>query len=171
VEQTLLPWALEGVDLGANALELGPGFGATSRLLACRVPQLTVLEVDHHLVAHLRRELSETVAVVNADATAIPFLDGRFSAVACLMMLHHVPSQALQDRVFAEAFRVLQPGAVFVATDGLPGLRTRLVHLFDTLVPLDPTTIPNRLEAAGFLDVHVTTIPQTMRVVARKPPR
>ena len=34
-------------------------------------------------------------------------------------MLHHVPSPALQDRVFSEARRVLRPGGVFVATDSL----------------------------------------------------
>jgi ubiquinone/menaquinone biosynthesis C-methylase UbiE len=37
------------------------------------------------------------VEVVEADATAMPFPDGSFSAVLSLTILHHVPSVTLQD--------------------------------------------------------------------------
>ena len=49
--------------------------------------------------------------VVNADATSMPFETDRFSGAIGLTMLHHVPSAALQDRLFAEVARVLRPGA------------------------------------------------------------
>jgi hypothetical protein len=34
VERELVPWGLKGVNLGDDVLEIGPGFGATSRVLA-----------------------------------------------------------------------------------------------------------------------------------------
>lgn len=32
VEESLLPWGLDGVDLGPDVLEVGPGLGVTTRL-------------------------------------------------------------------------------------------------------------------------------------------
>ena len=74
-------------------------------------------------------------------------------------MLHHVPTPALQDRLFAEACRVLRPGGVFAGSDGQPSLRFRLIHLGDTLVPVSAETLPARLTAAGFTDVRVERVP------------
>jgi hypothetical protein len=45
VERELLPWGLADTDLGDDALEIGPGFGATTRVLTRRPGSLTVLEV------------------------------------------------------------------------------------------------------------------------------
>src|SRR6266511_5320639 len=106
VEHELLPWALDGVALGDDVLEIGPGLGVTTRLLARQVQRLTVLEVDERFVARLGREFGGPdgpVAGVAGDGAAMPFPDGRFSAAVCFTMLHHVPSPALQDRLFAEA--------------------------------------------------------------------
>jgi hypothetical protein len=72
-------------------------------------------------------------------------------------MLHHVPTAALQDALFAETHRVLRPGATFAGSDSSgEGLRFRLLHLHDTMTPVDPATLASRLEAAGFHDVKVT---------------
>ena len=68
VEQNLIPWGLEGVSLGDDVLEIGPGFGATTRLLANRVPRLSVLELDQRYCSRLRRELGSTVEVTQGDA-------------------------------------------------------------------------------------------------------
>jgi len=70
-------------------------------------------------------------------------------------MLHHVPSPAAQDRLLAEAARVLAPGGWLVGSDSLSGRVFRLVHWGDTLVPVDPDTLGARLEKAGFADVRV----------------
>jgi SAM-dependent methyltransferase len=168
VASSLLPWGLDGLDLGDEVVEVGPGLGVTTRLLAGRVPRLVAIEVEEGFVAMLERELGGAVEVVHGDGSAMPFDDGRFSAVVCFTVLHHVPSPALQDRLFAEAFRVLRPGGVFAGTDSLPNLRFRLIHLFDTMVTVDPATLPARLEAPGFGDVEVATIPRRVRFRARK---
>jgi 16S rRNA A1518/A1519 N6-dimethyltransferase RsmA/KsgA/DIM1 with predicted DNA glycosylase/AP lyase activity len=50
-------------------LEIGPGFGATTRLLAPRVDRLSVLELSDSYCTRLRAELGDTVDVTHDDAT------------------------------------------------------------------------------------------------------
>lgn len=69
VERDLLPWALQGVSLGDEVLELGPGFGATSGVLARRCDKLTVLELDDGYCRRLHARLGDKVAVTQGDAT------------------------------------------------------------------------------------------------------
>jgi len=162
-----MPWALAGVDLGDAVLELGPGLGVTTRLLAARTKELTAVEVDAALAARLR---GAGLPAVHADATDLPQADMSFSAVVCFTMLHHLPSAQAQDRLFAEAFRVLRPDGVFAGSDSTTSLRFRLYHLADTLTPVDPGALPTRLSAAGFRDVHVATAPGAFRFRATRPP-
>lgn len=168
VESTLLPWGLDGVELGDDVLEIGPGFGVTTRLLAKQVPRLTALEVDGDFAERLRAT-TDAVEIVSGDGAEMPFPDNRFSAVVCFTMLHHVPSRAMQDRLFAQACRVLRPGGVFAGTDSQSSWRFRLIHLFDTMVVVDPRSLPGRLEAAGLTDVCVD-VDQSVRFRAFKPP-
>jgi SAM-dependent methyltransferase len=170
VEQKLLPWGLAGVDLGEEVLEIGPGFGATTRVLARRPGALSVVELDPGYCKRLRRALDDDVEVVQADATDMPFAEGRFSGVVCFTMLHHLPSSPLQDRLLAEVARVLRPGGVFAGTDSLgTGSFFKLLHIGDTLVPVSPKRLPARLEGAGLDGVHVETRGGSFRFSARRP--
>jgi SAM-dependent methyltransferase len=164
----VLPRALAGITLGPRVLELGPGYGASTRPLTARVPSLTVLESDPVLAARLRAGLG-SVRVVNGDATNVEFGAGSFSAVVCFTMLHHLPGPAAQDRLFAEAARVLAPGGVFAGTDSRPSLRFRLIHLGDTCHPVDPGTLPARLAVAGLTRIAVDADERLVRFVAYAP--
>jgi SAM-dependent methyltransferase len=150
-----LPTALRDVRLGDDVLEVGPGFGATTRVLVDLVPRLTCLEIDADSVEGLRAEFGDRVEVVPGDGASMPFADQRFSAVVCFTMLHHVPSVRLQDQLFAEARRVLRPGGVFRGVDSQPSAWFRLLHIGDTMVTLDPGTLDSRLTKAGFTDIQV----------------
>ncbi len=167
----ILPWALEDVDLGDDALEIGPGPGLTTDILRERVATLTCLEIDPALAAKLRARLAESnVTVTDGDATAMPFPDDSFSGAICLTMLHHVPSPEEQDTLFRETRRVLRPGGTFAGIDSTPSLRWNLAHLFDTRVPVPPETLPGRLEEAGFEEVVVERSPRGgFRFRARAP--
>ena len=151
----VLPWALRGVRLDGDVLEIGPGYGITTRWLTEQGGRLTALEVDPTLAADLRRQFDGSVDVHEGDGAALPLPDASFDAVVCFTMLHHVPSPAQQDRLFAEAARVLRPGGVFAGSDSRLSLRFRLLHIGDTMVPVDPGGLSGRLRAAGFRDPEV----------------
>jgi ubiquinone/menaquinone biosynthesis C-methylase UbiE len=167
--QQRVPWALEGVDLGTNVFELGPGPGLTTDLLRPKVEQLTAIEVDPRLAQSLRSRLRDSnVEVITGDATKMPFVDGQFSGGVAFTMLHHVPSRDLQDKMLREVWRVVEPGGLFVGCDSLQGLFMRVIHLGDTLVPVDPNTFGARLEAAGFQVLKVERSSEAFRFQARR---
>lgn len=169
VERYALPWTLDGLDIGANVLEIGPGYGAATEVLQKSVQQLTCIEVDSGLAKRLRRRIrNENVKVICGDATAMTLEDESFDGAVCFTMLHHVAAAELQDRLLAEVYRVLRPSGVFAGADSLDSRFFRLIHLFDNLVLVDPKAFPHRLRAVGFRDVQVDVNPYAFRFRAHK---
>jgi SAM-dependent methyltransferase len=169
VETHIVPWVLEGVDLGSNVLEVGPGPGVTTDILRSRVKHLTCVEIDRGFADALaRRVAGSNVTVLCEDATAMSLADAAFDGVVSLTMLHHVPSPGLQARLLEQVARVLRPGGVFVGVDSVYSRSLRLMHLFDTMVLVDPRTFPDRLRVAGFKDIRVDVNPYAFRFFARR---
>jgi SAM-dependent methyltransferase len=166
----VLPYALNGAALGSEVLEIGPGPGMTTDLLRYETARVTAIELDPELAGTLVARFAETnVDVINADASALPFRNERFTAAVSFTMLHHVPLIALQDRLFAEAFRVVRPGGVFVASDSVASPELAALHQGDIYNPVEPATLPDRLAAAGFIDVAVRTNAFGWAAHARRP--
>jgi SAM-dependent methyltransferase len=156
LEEIIVPWVLSDVTLGDEVLEVGPGPGLTTDLLRSRVPHLTALEIDPKLAGSLGTRLrGGNVSVVRGDATAMPLKNGQFSGAVSFTMLHHVPSPGLQDQLLREVHRALKPGGVFAGVDSLNSFGMRVLHLWDTLVPVDPAGFRARLESAGFKEPFV----------------
>ena len=171
VEHTLLPWVLDGQDLGDNVVELGPGPGRTTDVLLRRLPRLTAVELDAALADALAARIEpERLTVVCADATDCGLPPASFSAVTCFTMLHHLPSAAAQDKLFAQARRLLRPGGLFVGTDGLDSPERRELHVDDVFVPVSAESLPGRLVAAGFVDVRVDVDGDRVRFCASARP-
>jgi len=165
-----MSWVLNGLELGPEVLEVGPGPGLTTDRLRREARHITAIEIDPHLSASLSRRLQGSqVTVVQGDASSIPFEDARFSAAVSFTMLHHVPSRELQDKILRELCRVLKPGGGFAGSDSLPSFSMRLIHIADTMVLVDPKTFGSRLEAAGFRDVFVEPADQAFRFRAWRP--
>jgi 16S rRNA A1518/A1519 N6-dimethyltransferase RsmA/KsgA/DIM1 with predicted DNA glycosylase/AP lyase activity len=79
VETRIVPWVLDGIELGPNVLEIGPGPGLTTDLLRTQVTSLTCIEIDQRLASSLKqRTAGKNVAVVLGDATAISFANQTF---------------------------------------------------------------------------------------------
>ena len=73
VRDAILPWALDELDLGDDVLEVGPGYGATTDVLAESVPRLTAVEIDRELAAMLTDRFAPKshVNVQVGDATQL----------------------------------------------------------------------------------------------------
>ena len=162
VEDELLPWVLDGRELGDDLLEVGPGPGLTTDVLRRRAARITAVELD----LALAEKLASRLAGSNGDVTRLPFHAGRFSAAACLTMLHHIPSPALQDAALAELARVLRPGGLLAGSDGLDTPARRELHEDDVFVPVDPGTLEGRLRTAGFGRAQVDVAGDRVRFAA-----
>jgi SAM-dependent methyltransferase len=155
VHDQLLPWALADVRLGDRTLEIGPGYGATLRVLVDKAAAVTAVEVDQPMAERLDRLYGDRARIIHADGTNTGLPDNHFSSVVCFTMLHHVPTARLQDQLLAEAYRVLTPGGVFAGSDGVPSLQFRLKHIGDIYNPLAPDDLARRLRQTGFTDIRV----------------
>ena len=96
------------------ALELGCGSGGMTVTLAKRFPAVAGIDinmVDIVLAKKLVEEQGLTnVTLVCACAEALPFRDASFRYIEALDVIEHVSAQ---DKVLAEAHRVLEPQGVF----------------------------------------------------------
>jgi SAM-dependent methyltransferase len=164
IRKWIIPGALDGVALGDDVLEVGPGPGRTTEILKDMAPALTAVEIDPDLAAALAERMAGTnVKVVEADATSLPFPDGRFTGAVSFTMLHHVPSPEQQDQLFAEVKRVLRPGGIFAGVDSKDSEEFRGMHIDDICVPLDPVTLADRLTRAGFAKAQVDPNPYVIQ--------
>ncbi|MEO7196348.1 MAG: class I SAM-dependent methyltransferase [Pseudonocardiaceae bacterium] len=166
----VLPWACAGVGLDGDVLEIGPGYGAATRWLLERAGRLTAVEIDPGMAEDLRAEFGARVDVRGGDGAELPLPDAAFDTVVCFTMLHHVSSPERQDRLFTEVARVLRPGGSFAGSDSRLSLRFRLLHVGDTLVALNPATLPHRLHEAGLVDARTDLGTRSFRFRASRPP-
>jgi SAM-dependent methyltransferase len=171
LQSEVLPRVVDGVELGTRMLEIGPGPGASTDWLRHRVGHLTALELEEEAAARLTERFADAgnVEVRIGDATEIPWPDGSFDSVGCFTMLHHVPTAALQNRVLAEAHRVLRPGGMLVASDSVHSVDLHHFHEGDVYNPIDPGTLLTRLQTIGF-DYITVAVEWGVRFRARKPP-
>jgi SAM-dependent methyltransferase len=157
--RAIFPWALDGTDLHGEVLELGSGSGAMAEELLARFPsiRLTATDVDPAMVEAASRRLTpfgDRVEVQQADATQLPFPDGRFDAVVSFIMLHHTVQW---EQALAEAARVLRPRGRLAGYDVVVSRPTRVLHRID-LSPHRLATISElraRLEQLPFDDACV----------------
>jgi hypothetical protein len=75
----------------------------------------------------------------------------------------------LQNQLLRQVWRVLEPGGVFVGSDSLQSWFMRVIHIGDTLVPVDPDTVAYRLEDAGFRVLEVERGAAAFRFLAQRP--
>jgi ubiquinone/menaquinone biosynthesis C-methylase UbiE len=169
IQTDLLPGLTRDIDLGRRMLEIGPGPGATTDWLRQRVDELAVVEIDPDAAAALRVRFPESnVEVLDGDASELPLEASSFDSVGSFTMLHHVPTVALQNRVLAEALRVLKPGGTLIGSDSLPSTELHEFHVDDVYNPIDPTTLLARLQTIGFGAVTIS-VDYGLTFTARKP--
>lgn len=152
-------------------LEIGAGTGLNLRHYPPAVTRLVLSEPDRRMRAQLERrvrELGRDAEVVDADATALPFLENTFDEAVTTLVLCHVTRRVT---ALHEVRRVLRPGGLLrfvehVAAPGRLGLLQRVVQPVHEAVAggcrLD-LRMTAALREAGFAVEQVTdwTLPRT----------
>jgi ubiquinone/menaquinone biosynthesis C-methylase UbiE len=166
-QRQVLPWVLGGTNLGDHLLELGAGYGAATSLLKANVPRVTSLDYDHNSTLKLKLHHDSLLGgAVRGDASHLPFACDTFSSALAILVLHHLKSTELQDLVFAEVFRVLRPGGVFVAFEITDGWIHRVAHIRSTFTPVPSASVLPRLTAAGFSNISLELRKGAFRLTA-----
>jgi len=144
-----------------RALDVAGGPGLLSAALLPLVASVTVVDASLRLL-----ELAPAgVERVHARAEQLPFADGSFDLVTCVMSLHHV---ARPPRVLDEIARVLAPGGRVVLEDAIADPDPDIARRWEQVERLrDPEHVRllelgearRRLHAAGLrLDAEETWI-------------
>jgi ubiquinone/menaquinone biosynthesis C-methylase UbiE len=99
-----------------RALDVGCGTGALAFALAPLVGEVVALDSNPEFVAAARELAPPNVAVLEGDATALPFEAFSFDLAGCMRVLHHAHRPEL---VVAELARVVRPGGRVLVVDQL----------------------------------------------------
>ena len=100
--------------------------------------------------------------------SAMDFGEASFDSVGCFTMLHHVPTLGAQAKVLSEMFRVLRPGGVLLASDGLANSESGAFHAGDTYNPIEPESLLLLTQALGFSRLTLV-LDSRLSLVAHKP--
>lgn len=106
--------ALPDLPSAARVVDIGCGFGKSTRPLAARYPDAEIIGVDLAApglrLAHAEAEAEGTaISYVQGDGRATGLQDGSCDVVTGTMVLHEMPAQAVRETV-REAARLLRPG-------------------------------------------------------------
>lgn len=110
-----------------RVLDVACGTGRTLRMIRATLPQASLFGTDLS-PAYLRKAnqvLSEIPGelpqLVQAKAEELPYRDDYFHGVTCVFLFHELPP-TVRQRVIEQAFRVTQPGGVFVICDSIQAI-------------------------------------------------
>lgn len=107
-----------------RVLDIACGTGRTLKFIRSTLPKAALYGIDlspnYLKKAHqlLSEELGELPQLLQGNAEDLPFRDNYFQGITCVFMFHELPPNTRQ-KVIEEAFRVTQPGGVFVICDSI----------------------------------------------------
>jgi ubiquinone/menaquinone biosynthesis C-methylase UbiE len=108
-----------GLGGRASVLDVGCGTGRTLGQLRQALPhlELTGLDLSRFYLDEARARLDGAkVALVEANAEAMPLAADAFDVAISVFMFHELPKNA-RRRVLAETYRVVRPGGMVVVVD------------------------------------------------------
>lgn len=116
------PYAIEVAkridpSLVSIVLEIAAGTGRVTRHIRERIPtsaKLIASDISEEMLAEAKRKLSHLdIDWQMIDAQQLPFKDNSLDLVVCCFGYMFVPDR---PKAFAEAYRVLRPGGMFLIT-------------------------------------------------------
>jgi ubiquinone/menaquinone biosynthesis C-methylase UbiE len=106
--------ALPDLPSASRVVDLGCGFGKSTRPLAAKYPTAQIIGLDLAApglrLAHAESEAADlAIDYRQADARATGLAAGSCDLVTGTMLLHEMPAEAMRETIF-EAARLLEPG-------------------------------------------------------------
>jgi ubiquinone/menaquinone biosynthesis C-methylase UbiE len=164
-------WLFERLDLLSDdvVLDVGAGTGHVARAFAPRVRAAVAADATPAMLERgwieAKRAALRNVVFMQADAAALPFVDGSFDVVVSRFALHHFEDPAVQ---IAEMRRVLRPGGRLAVADlicdpdpAIAETQNRLERLRDPshtrMLPLDELA-----EMVGGTDVEFRDVERSL---------
>jgi len=156
-------------------LDVGCGFGKSTRPIYARCRDAHVTGIDFSapvlkLAAHdAARAQARNVRFRQANGEGTDFADESFDVVTSTMLLHEMPPPAL-SRLFAETWRLLEPGGTMLHLDfhAMPDLFRRFLHYGHSrrnnepyMRPFAEMDLEVELGRVGFTDVTVEPFAET----------
>lgn len=143
-----------------RVLDIGCGTGTLAIAIKRAHPQVQVvgLDPDPLALARARKKAARANVEVRFEqgyGDALPYADASFARVVSSFMLHHL-EHALQQRLLAEALRVLVPGGSVHVIDFAPDKRQRVLGR----KLRGAESLGADLAGAGFTDVWVEARPR-----------
>lgn len=158
---------LEGTDLtGKHVMDIGCGIGGIEVLLAGKygAARVTGIDIEEPLIRRSRDRaaragLADRVEFQLVEPGPFPFAEASFDAVFSKDSMIHIPDK---PALFAEVFRVLRPGGLFLASDWMQNAAGPSSPEMKTFVETSGLSfamgitdeLPAMLEAAGFRDIR-----------------
>lgn len=93
------------------ALDIGCANGRHTELLSEHADRVVGLDLSTELLELARKRVPQA-ALVNGDATALPFTDGVVGLAVYIATLHHLPERRLRRRSLDELARVLDADGI-----------------------------------------------------------
>jgi ubiquinone/menaquinone biosynthesis C-methylase UbiE len=167
-----------------RVLDIASGTGRTLRMIRGALSEVSLFGMDLS-PAYLRKAnqlLSQTPGelpqLLQANAEELPYVDNYFHGTTCVFLFHELPAP-IRQRVIDEAYRVTQPGGVFVICDSIqvsdsPEMMPAMENF--SAVFHEPfyqnyirDSLEERLEKAGFIDIKTEVHFMSKYWVAQKP--
>lgn len=144
----------DGLDPGANVLDLGCGTGIpVARLLSSRI-RVTGVDLSDVMIRRARRGVPG-VRFIRADMAEVEFPAGSFDGIVSFYTMIHLPVEE-QPPLLRRIHSWLHPGGVLLAVSGHGAYEGVDKNWLDSGVPMywshaDPRTFRRWLREAGFL--------------------
>lgn len=148
-----------GLRAGQRVLDIGCGTGSLAIALKTAHPgiEVSALDPDLRALARAKKKAARARVQLHWDhgyGDAVTYADASFARVLSSFMLHHLHRPA-QQRLLAEALRVLEPGGSIHIVDFASSTRRRVTGVTSRAEQIDQD-----MRAAGFDAVSVQPQPR-----------
>ena len=152
---------------GLSALEYGCGTGLLSFALQPNFASITLADTSQGMLDVLSAKIKaagvDNMHPLHLDLSTAPAPDSRYSVIYSLMTLHHIPDT---DTVLRQFFALLEtPGWLCIADLEKEDGTCHGQHITDVHRGFERADLQARLEAAGFRDVHFSSVYAVKKLV------